>query len=129
MSSKDVQELAEAAMRQGARGIDRMAGIGTGGKWAQNTLRDLMQLLGRPAGSPPMDWLEIPTKRGHTQHIHFFCHTHSSRAFIRRLQMYGYLHSEGQRAQVQNSGMRFRIHYTSSIIQIGTPKIGAGQFH
>ena len=51
-------------MRQGARGIARMAGIGTSGKHPQNTLRDPMHLLGCPAGSPPMECFEIPTERG-----------------------------------------------------------------
>ena len=55
MSFKDVHELAEAAMRQSAHGIARMAQIGTKGRHPRNTSRDLMQLLGRSAGSHPME--------------------------------------------------------------------------
>ena len=46
-------------MRQSAHGIARMAQIGTKGRHPQNTSRDLMQLLGRSAGSHPMEWFEM----------------------------------------------------------------------
>ena len=64
LSSVEVQRLALNAMKQGCEGMDKMAGIGNSGANPQNLHRGLCALFNEPAGSPGIDWIEIPTKEG-----------------------------------------------------------------
>ena len=59
ISSARVLEYARGATAQGARGMDRMASIGS-----HNAFRALKSVFGIPKGAPELAWLEIPTSRG-----------------------------------------------------------------
>ena len=71
LSSAQVQRYAMHSMQQCAVGLEELAAIGTGGKHAQNLMRDLVRVFGTPVGAPQFDWYEIPTKRGPRTPIRF----------------------------------------------------------
>lgn len=62
LTSAAVQSLAYSARLQGAQNLDRLSAIGTSGANPQNLFRDLVRVLGMPAGAPPIDWIELPLK-------------------------------------------------------------------
>ena len=68
LSSPQVQELAAGALKQGARGTNSFAKIGTSGTRPGNMFRDLVQAFGYPAGAPPLFWANVPTASGIVAH-------------------------------------------------------------
>ena len=60
MSSPDVQEEADAAMRQNATGLERLAAIGSGGSKPTHLHRGLVAAFGWPTGAPQFSYVEIP---------------------------------------------------------------------
>ena len=60
MSSPDVQEEADAAMRQNATGLERLAAIGSGGSKPTHLHRGLVAAFWWPTGAPPFSYVEIP---------------------------------------------------------------------
>ena len=64
INARRVQDYACRAANQGARDLDAIAGMGSEGRYAANDHRSLMQLFGNIPGAPPIDWLDIPTKKG-----------------------------------------------------------------
>ena len=54
LPASEIQELADAAERQGAGGLSRLAGSGSHGSWPQNVQRSLMSLFRTP---PPWGFL------------------------------------------------------------------------
>jgi len=68
LSSKQVQEYAAGADRQGAKGLAAVAAAGGSGRHPQNLQRSLMAMFGSPMGAPDFTWCEIETKRGKKVH-------------------------------------------------------------
>ena len=64
MSSKVVQKIAFAALKQGARGLGKLASLGDYGNHPQNIHRALVTSFGLPVGAPDVDWVKLPTKFG-----------------------------------------------------------------
>ena len=63
-SAREVQHLAETAMRQGAVGLDRVASAGNFGANPSNCHRALVNAFGYPQGAPAFDFINIPGKNG-----------------------------------------------------------------
>ena len=74
LSAVQVQELAFAAMPKSEQKLEGLASAGSWGKHPQNVHRSLVSYFGRPAGSPEMVWVDIPTKNGMTPHPFFLPH-------------------------------------------------------
>ena len=68
MSSAMVQDLAQAAQDQGAKGMAAMSSSGATGAWQQNIQRSLITLFGQPEGPPPVTWVNVPTAKGTQLH-------------------------------------------------------------
>ena len=68
LTSRQVQEYASGASQQGASGVDPIASAGNFGKNPQNLQRALLNLFGKPVGSPEISWYNIPTKKGFVAH-------------------------------------------------------------
>ena len=64
MSSAEIQEMAEAAQGQGAKGMERLASMGASGEHPQNCFRAMKRMLGIPSGAPNMTFMNIPTIHG-----------------------------------------------------------------
>ena len=64
LSSVALQDIAHNAQKQGAAHLESIVAAGTHGKHATNLFRDLVRLLGKPVGDPPIDWVELPLKSG-----------------------------------------------------------------
>ena len=98
LSSEQLQRYAQTASQQGARGVERLAGVGAGGQQAGNLYRDLVNLFGWPGGCAPLEWVTIPTKAGLlTPHPVLFPHR-----FFQML--YAHRHDEFQRRLVGPDG-------------------------
>lgn len=66
--SPQVQEYAQGAMAQGARGCERVAAAGASGAHPQNMQRALISFFGMPQGAPAFTWFSVPTKHGPVKH-------------------------------------------------------------
>ena len=64
MSSAEIQQMAEAAQGQGAKGMERLASMGASGEHPQNCFRAMKRMLGIPSGAPSMTFIDIPTIHG-----------------------------------------------------------------
>ena len=69
------------AMKQGARGMQRIAAAGSHGHNPQNLQRSLISFFGMPPGAPDFDWFDIPTKSGVHPHPFFLPHAWLSSLF------------------------------------------------
>ena len=74
MSSVMVNEFAQAAQEQGARGLERVSSSGTSGVWPQNIQRNLLTFFGKPAGAPSCTWVLLPTTKGTIAHPVYLPH-------------------------------------------------------
>jgi hypothetical protein len=85
LNSRQVQEYAHGAHKQGACGADRLAKAGTFGKHASNIHRDLLAFFGHPTGAPEVDWFYITTANGkRTAHPFLLPHKFFSSLFVGR---------------------------------------------
>ena len=76
LSSKRVQEFAQAAQGQGARGLEAIAAAGTSGRTPQHIQQTLMRIFGKPTGCPDFTWAEIPfAKKGRAVHPFLLPHS------------------------------------------------------
>ena len=75
LTSEAVQSLANNAKSIGGKGLESLSAVGSHGKYLGNLYRDLCSMFGTPIGSPPLDWVEIPTRAGpRTPHPIFLPH-------------------------------------------------------
>ena len=72
LSSPQVQKISEGMMAQHGEGVDRMAAAGGSGKHPQNMQRALISCFGKPAGTPDMTYVRIPSTKGTILHPVFF---------------------------------------------------------
>ena len=69
ITSPLVQEFADAASRQGAEGMRRLASAGTSGRHPQNIQRSLLSFFGTPIGAPGTTWVRPPMRNGGEIHL------------------------------------------------------------